>query len=306
MKQILLPLILVFFYQITLGQHLYSKDYGNKNNPSIVFIHGGPSGNSNLFEGTTAQKLADTGFYVIVYDRRGEGRSTDENAAMTFEESFKDLLHIYKTYNIEKAVVLGHSFGGIVASLFTNKYPEKVSTLVLAGALFSQQETYNHILKQAKKKFRNDTVKTSQILNIETLEKNTAEYRKRCYETADELNYFKMPYPTSKSEVLRQEYQKSEFYKTSFRNYQSPLKFYKNENHNNLNIKPQLYEIKKKGIAIFAVYGKDDNIFSKKQLADLQKITGRKNFYTIDNCSHYLFVDQQAEFLSFIENKLKK
>ncbi|CAI8760316.1 alpha/beta fold hydrolase [Chryseobacterium sp. IT-36CA2] len=90
------------------AQNLYSKAYGNPKNSPVIFIHGGPSGNATLFEGTTAQKLADKGFYVIVYDRRGEGRSKDGNATMTFKESFENLKSIYTTYNIKKANILAN------------------------------------------------------------------------------------------------------------------------------------------------------------------------------------------------------
>lgn len=63
-------ILLLFISQLANAQSIYSKDYSNKNNPAIIFIHGGPSGNSNLFEATTAQKLTEKGYYVIVYDRR--------------------------------------------------------------------------------------------------------------------------------------------------------------------------------------------------------------------------------------------
>ena len=53
------------------------------------------------------------------------------------------------------------------------------------------------------------------------------------------------------------------------------------------------------------MYGKNDGIFSEKQLDDLNNIVGKKNFKLIDNCSHYLFVDQQNDFLEFIKLTLK-
>ena len=92
------------------AQNLYSKAYGDTKNQAIIFMHREPSGNSNLFEATTAQKLADIGFYVIVYDRRGEGRSIDDNATTTFQESFDDLNQIYKLYHLEKANIFGAQF----------------------------------------------------------------------------------------------------------------------------------------------------------------------------------------------------
>lgn len=287
------------------AQNLYSKAYGNPKNTPVIFIHGGPSGNATLFEGTTAQKLADKGFYVIVYDRRGEGRSKDDNATMTFKESFKDLKDIYTTYHLQKANILAHSFGGIIGTLFTNQFPEKVKTLTLAGALFTQQETYDHILKQAKEHFKNDAPQLKEISEIESLDKNSAAYRKRCYDMAGKLGFFDMPYPTRESEMLRTEYKAGEFYKKNIRNPDSPLKFYKNEPLNNLDNTAILKDIRKKRIPVFAVYGRNDGIFSEKQMADLKNIVGKKNFRLINNCSHYLFVDQQNDFLEFIKLRLK-
>ncbi|MFN1215576.1 alpha/beta hydrolase [Chryseobacterium kwangjuense] len=287
------------------AQKIYSKAYGSSKNTPVIFIHGGPGGNATLFEGTTAQKMADQGFYVIVYDRRGEGRSKDENASMTFKESFEDLNALYQLYGIQKANIIAHSFGGIIGTLFTRQFPEKVQSLTLAGALFTQQETYDHILKEAKEKFKNDASKLNEITEIENLSKNSADYRKRCYNLAGDMKFFTMPYPTPESKKLRTENESGEFYANNIRNPQSPIKFYQNEAQNNLDNTTVLKEIKKRGIPIFAVYGKNDGIFSQKQLNDIKNITGDNHFKCIDNCSHYLFVDQQAEFLEFIRLNLK-
>ncbi|MEF9479388.1 alpha/beta fold hydrolase [Chryseobacterium sp. 1B4] len=236
------------------AQNLYSKAYGEPKNPPVIFIHGGPGGNATLFEGTTAQKLADKGFYVIVYDRRGEGRSKDKSATMTFKESFEDLKGIYSAYNITKANIIAHSFGGIIGTLFTAQFPEKVKSLTLAGALFTQQETYDHILKKAKEHFKNDSVQLKEISAIENLDKNSAVYRKRCYEMAGKLGFFDMPNPTPESEMLRKEYQAGEFYKNNIRNPNSPLTFYQNEPLNNLDNTTVLKNIQKKEFLFCSVW----------------------------------------------------
>ncbi len=119
--KLLLSLLFSLFLISVHAQAIYSKAYGNQKNPAVIFIHGGPSGNATLFEGTTAQKLADKGFYVIVYDRRGEGRSKDENATMTFKESFEDLKQLYNTYHIKKQIFWPIvSEGSSVLYLLTN------------------------------------------------------------------------------------------------------------------------------------------------------------------------------------------
>ncbi|WP_336836355.1 MULTISPECIES: alpha/beta hydrolase [Sphingobacterium] len=288
-------------------EKIYSKAYGKSENPTIIFIHGGPRGNSTLFEGTTAENLAGKGFYVIVYDRRGEGRSIDTTATFTFQEAISDLNSIYEKYNIKRANIIAHSFGGLVGTLFTEQNPERVSSLILAGALFSQQETYNHILETTRKiyKKKNDTLMLSKISEIERLAKNSAEYRKQCYEIASMNNYFKMPFPTNEANQLRENYENSEYGKSNIRNDDAPILFYKNESKNNIDTKPILKKLKKENVKLFAIYGLQDKIFSEKQLCDMKKIVGKQNFKTIDNCSHYPFVDQQNLFIEIIEKWIK-
>ena len=307
MTKIILILLVLFFFPVDAQTStIYSKSYGKNTNPAIIFIHGGPSGNATLFEATTAQKLADKGFYVIAYDRRGEGRSIDSAATFTYEEAIRDLNQIYKLYNFKKASLIAHSFGGLVGTIFTEQNPEKVNALVLAGALFSQQETYNHILSTTKTLYQkqNDSLMLSKIAEIERLDKNSATYRKQCFELAGQNNYFKMPYPTTEANNLRNDYERSNFFKNNIRNTQAPILFYKNEIRNNIDTKPILKKLKNK-VKLFAIYGKQDNIFSEKQLNDLQKIVTKKNFKIIENCSHYLFVDQQEIFNNTIEKWLK-
>jgi proline iminopeptidase len=308
MKKILL-LFCVIISLITKAQTstIYSKAYGQSNHPAIIFIHGGPRGNSTLFEGTTAEKLAKKGFYVIVYDRRGEGRSIDTTATFTYQEAIQDLNDLYQIYAFKKATIIAHSFGGLVGTLFTEQNPEKVHSLILAGALFSQQETYDHILKTTKTIYqsKNDTLMISKVNEIEKLNKNAAKYREQCYEIANQNNYFKMPFPTTDAINLRENYELSEFSKNNIRNDNAPLLFYKNENKKNIDTKPILKNIKNQ-VKLFAIYGRQDNVFSEKQLSDMEKIVKKGNFKIINNCSHYLFVDQQQLFIDTITKWLKK
>lgn len=302
--------IFAFFISLIIqaqSSTIYSKSYGNRANPAIIYIHGGPRGNATLFEGTTAQTLADRGFFVIVYDRRGEGRSVDTNATFTFQEAIKDLNGLYQKYHLKKVNILAHSFGGLVGTLFTEQNPDKVESLILVGALVSQQETYDHILKSSKKiaDEKKDSLILIKIAETETLDKNSAEYRKKTYEVASHNDYFKMPNPTAESNQLRANYESSEFGKNNIRNDNAPILFYKNESRNNIDTKSTLKKIKAQNVKLFAIYGKQDGIFSAKQLNDVRNIVSDSNLKLIDNCSHYPFVDQQENFINAIEKWLK-
>ena len=134
MKKILSLILLCCLSLSAYSQQLYTRTFGSSKAPALIFLHGGPGYNSANFEATAAQRLADKGFFVIVYDRRGEGRSKDPQAQFTFQESFTDLQAIYKQYGLAKAHLIGHSFGGVVAVLFAEKYPQNIASLVLVGA----------------------------------------------------------------------------------------------------------------------------------------------------------------------------
>lgn len=304
---VLLITVLSLKTERSIAQQIYSKAYGQKENPAIIYVHGGPRGNSTLFEGTTATALAKKGYYVIVYDRRGEGRSADPNAKLTFEEAALDLNVLIKQYGLKKVSILGHSFGGIVSTLFTNDYPEKVERLILVGALFSQQESYDHILNTSLKfaEQKKDTAILHKISTIKSLDKKSEQYRKQTYEVASHYGFFKMPRPTEASKRVNEQYENS-FAKSNIRNDKAPTLFYENESRVNIDTKSILKNLLNKKVKLSAIYGLQDGVFSGKQLSDLKKITGASNFYTIDNCSHYPFVDQQEKFVNSVVDIMNK
>ena len=146
MKTIITSTIFVLATMFAYGQSIYTKTFGSSKDKPIIFLHGGPGYNCVNFEATTAQQLADKGFFVIVYDRRGEGRSKDANAKFTFKETFDDLNSIYQKLSLTKATLIGHSFGGVVATLFAEANPKKVQSIILVGAPVSLQSTFKNIL----------------------------------------------------------------------------------------------------------------------------------------------------------------
>lgn len=307
MKHAALVIIMFLTLLSARGQSIYSKAFGDKRNAAIVFIHGGPGSNSVQFEATTAQKLADEGFYVIVYDRRGEGRSADEHAKITYNEAFDDLNNIYKKYNLKRANLIGFSFGGLVTTLYSARYPGKVSSIILVSALISQQESYNHILASVKKIYteKGELVKLKKLFYVENLNRNSAEYRKECFSLGSENGFFSVRKPGEEAKKISREYESSVLYKSDIRNKRAPEIFYRNEKLTNIDTKPVLKELKKKNVRIYALYGKQDGIFSTSQINSLENITGEANLKYLDNCAHYLYVDQQLEFLNSIKVWLK-
>ena len=71
-------------------------------------------------------------YRVVRYDRRGYGRSSDPEAPYSHIE---DLNELFLRLDIEKALLFGMSSGGGCVIDFTLKYPEKVKSIILVGAV---------------------------------------------------------------------------------------------------------------------------------------------------------------------------
>ncbi|HVP58510.1 MAG TPA: alpha/beta hydrolase, partial [bacterium] len=71
---------------------------------------------------------------VVRYDRRGYGRSPMPTAPYS---NIEDLNALFTQLKIERATLMGISAGGGLCIDFTLKYPEKVTALVLVGAVVS-------------------------------------------------------------------------------------------------------------------------------------------------------------------------
>lgn len=98
----------------------------------LILIPGFASGAWAWFKQT--EELAKD-FRVIIYDPRGIGRSIAEDEDLqnlSIKTFVEDILQILDELEIEKANVLGASFGGFVAQEFALEFPERIEKLILA------------------------------------------------------------------------------------------------------------------------------------------------------------------------------
>ena len=73
-------------------------------------------------------------FRVTAYDLRGHGYTDIPNAGYTSSDMANDLHALLDHLQIERAHLVGHSFGGAVALQYTLIHPERVHSLTLADA----------------------------------------------------------------------------------------------------------------------------------------------------------------------------
>jgi len=81
-------------------------------------------------------------FRVITFDPRGVSRSDKPQEALTIKMIADDTAALLDELNVEKAHILGASFGGFVAQEFALAYPQKTERLILCCTSFGG---VNHI-----------------------------------------------------------------------------------------------------------------------------------------------------------------
>jgi len=113
------------------GCELYVETEGK--GTSLVLLHGGPGSTHHEFHPYFYQAAEFA--KVIYYDQRGCGLSDyEKNGGYSVEQAVDDLEKLRNRLGIEKWIVLGHSYGGLLAQCYALKFPESVMGLILVCA----------------------------------------------------------------------------------------------------------------------------------------------------------------------------
>jgi proline iminopeptidase len=101
----------------------------------IIYLHGGPGG--CVFERniTLLSTLSEDGYALYFYDQIGGGLSgrLADISQYTVERHIKDLKAIIDKTGAGKAILIGQSWGAVLAALFAAGYPEKVDQLIFTS-----------------------------------------------------------------------------------------------------------------------------------------------------------------------------
>ena len=101
--------------------------------PTIIFIHGVLNDHSVWILQT--RYLANHGWNVLAVDLPGHCRSAGDPPA-TVEDAADFVIALMDAADLQKAALVGHSFGSLVALEAAARAPERVSQLVLVGTAF--------------------------------------------------------------------------------------------------------------------------------------------------------------------------
>ncbi|BAQ66805.1 type I polyketide synthase [Geminocystis sp. NIES-3709] len=115
--------------------------WGNPDHPLIVLVHG------ILDQGygwdMVARSIAKKGYYIVAPDLRGHGKSDHVAKGCSYNllDFVADLDSLTNQLTDKPFVLVGHSLGTMITSIFTSMRPQKVSKLVLLEPILPVETT---------------------------------------------------------------------------------------------------------------------------------------------------------------------
>jgi pimeloyl-ACP methyl ester carboxylesterase len=102
---------------------------GQPNGHTVVLLHG--NNFAGFYFGVVIDALRKEGFRVVVPDQIGYGRSSKPIIPYSLADMARNTRAILQKLNIARAMVVGHSMGGMLAARFATQYPDATERLVL-------------------------------------------------------------------------------------------------------------------------------------------------------------------------------
>ena len=117
---------------------LHVDDTGGPGRP-VVLIHGWPLSGASWSEQVPV--LAQAGYRVVTYDRRGFGSSDKPKTRYTYDTLAEDLHNLVLALDLDDATLVGFSMGGGEVARYLSTYgPDRVRSVVFAAAVTPYME----------------------------------------------------------------------------------------------------------------------------------------------------------------------
>lgn len=126
---------------------LYVEESGEPTGIPVLFLHGGPGIGCN----PDHRRFFDPKRYrIVLFDQRGCGKSTPYLCLTnnTTQDLVDDIEKIRDYLDVKKWMLFGGSWGATLALLYSQKYPQNVTSLILRGVFLGRQQDLDWLYKE--------------------------------------------------------------------------------------------------------------------------------------------------------------
>lgn len=139
--------------------NIYGED---RNNPVLLYLHGGPGSATSAYDYAFTRKWADV-YTVVTWDQRNCGKSYNKNqndTPLTYELMMSDGLamteYLLEHLGVEKITLLGHSWGTYFGCNLVLAYPQYYDCYIGTGQLVDMHQNEVAFLEAATEWVGND------------------------------------------------------------------------------------------------------------------------------------------------------
>lgn len=267
---------------------LYVEEIG-KGLP-IVLLHGGPGSTHHEFHPffTKAKNFAR----IILYDQRGCGISDYEPGnGYTFDQAIEDLEKLRKTLNIDKWVVLGHSYGGFLAQGYAIKYPENLLGLILVAAL-PPHDIDSPIDNERQMEYISDDEKKKLDEVREEAEKRITKMAQLVYNLQINGDWKRQSYYRPSKEKIAQ---------VALYEWKQDKNFNQIMSESYMNFDLQSSYLEKLSIPMLLIEGKWDLTWKEDKASAFHKAYPKSQLVILDKSGHNPFGDEPEKFFDLLK-----
>lgn len=307
---------IAFFDKVSLGgleQQVLIRG-NNKDNPVILFLHGGPGAPDmpmvKYFNGDL-EKV----FTIVTWDQRGAGKSYSEDVfdshftMSQFVEDAKELTdYLKRTLNKDRIYLVGHSWGSIIGMQLIEKHPQDFIEFLSISQVVDMTESENisyAFVKEQVEKLDDEALKEEfsnigvphmgkypggvaemmkqrdLLLKLGGILKNYTDYDPmiEAFQEVTEINY-------------------PDFIKLQDA-FSSSTKYLWSEIIS-LNLSERIPEVK---IPVHFVYGKEDKVVAVRLIEKYCRtlIAPKKTITAFDNCAHFPQIEDNKRFNALVK-----
>jgi pimeloyl-ACP methyl ester carboxylesterase len=137
------------------------------NGPDVVLIHG-VTGDMSIWLLCQAMGTLAQSFRVTAYDLRGHGYSDVPRDGYTSADQAGDALAIMDALTIDRAMLVGHSFGAVIAMHAAVLHPDRIDAVVLSDPCFAALRHLEDLSRWGHwQNFREEAARAGVILSDE-------------------------------------------------------------------------------------------------------------------------------------------
>ena len=255
----------------------------------ILIINGGPGMNSEGFRALA--KIIGKTNRAIIYDQRGTGESSIPNIdrnSITLDAMVNDIEIIRNHLHIERWVILGHSFGGMLGSYYSAKHPDRIRGLILSASGGIDMDVFSRLNITAR---------------LTRTEKDSLDYWNAKIARGDTTYNARLKRGTFLAPAYL--FDKSHVPVVAERLTQGNrtiLGFvFQNMRKINFDCSDGLKKIK---VPVLIIQGKQD-VIDRKTAETAQKVLINSTLVMLDNCGHYGWLDQPELYFKSINEYLE-